>query len=130
MNAEQASKYIGLPWKIDGNGPEAWNCWNLARYILLKYFDKEIPFVDLESDDVPALYREKMDQGSWVVREKPEHGFGVLLKGGMHPHVGVFLDIDGGGVLHSLEGAGVVFTPLSALRMLGFGNVKFYEVVK
>lgn len=131
MNAEQADQYIGLPWSQDGNGPDEWNCWNLLRHLLRKYFNKNIPLIGLEdSEQLRAMYKERLNSGAWVRGDNPAHGRAVLLKGGMHPHVGLYLDIDGGGVIHSLEGSKVVFTPLGALRMLGFGKIEYYEVVR
>jgi len=131
MTPEQADRYIGNAWVKDGNGPDEWNCWNLLRHLLRHYFHKDIPKVGLESEDeLRALYKERLDSGSWIIRDEPKHGYGVLLKGGLSPHVGLYLDIDGGGVIHALEGFGVVFTERGALRLMGYGNTKFYEIVK
>lgn len=130
MNAQQAEEYIGLAWEQDGNGPDSWNCWNLLSHVLLAYFGKAMPAITLgDGDGIRATYNEKLRLGHWKAVEYPTHGCGVLLREGEHPHVGVYLDLDGGGVLHALEGFGVVFTPTSTLRMLGFGRVKYYEVL-
>lgn len=47
-----------------------------------------------------------------------------------HPsHVGVWVDVDGGGVLHCINGAGVVFQPIKALKAGGWGHLEFYRHV-
>ncbi|CPK74677.1 Uncharacterised protein [Bordetella pertussis] len=59
---------------------------------------------------------------------QPEHGDGVLLRAGNDPHVGIYLDLDGGGVLHAMEGRGVIFSPMRALVTMGFSQPTFYRI--
>jgi hypothetical protein len=68
-----------------------------------------------------------MDTGAWRLIERPVHGSGVLLRGGDRPHVGVYLDLDGGGVLHAQEGAGVIFTERSKLKKVGYPRASWYS---
>lgn len=42
-------------------------------------------------------------------------------------HVGIWLDFDGGGVLHSIEGSGVRFDTLGKIGQIGFSMIEFYE---
>lgn len=129
MNAEQAQKYIGLPWEKDGVGPDAYNCWMLLRHLLKEYFERNLPLAPIGDEEAcREIHAECVANGSWEVVEVPEHGDAVLMKGGNNPHVGMYLNIDGGGILHAMEGVGVVFTPLSSLRRYGFGRVKYYRI--
>lgn len=131
MTPQQADIYIGNRWVKDGNGPDEWNCWNLLRHLLREYYRKEIPQVNLESgDDLRSMYEARLSSGAWIKQVNPQDGYGALLREGLHPHVGLYLDIDGGGIIHALEGFGVVFTPICNLRLLGFARVTFYEVVR
>ncbi|MFZ5917046.1 MAG: hypothetical protein ACOYZ7_08950 [Chloroflexota bacterium] len=41
-------------------------------------------------------------------------------------HVGVWTDADGGGVVHGVRGAGVVFTRLPALAAMGYRVLGYY----
>ncbi|TAN71888.1 MAG: DUF87 domain-containing protein [Magnetospirillum sp.] len=53
-----------------------------------------------------------------------------FLRRSRHPiHVGVWLDVDGGGVLHCAEGAGVVFQRSDALALNGWAIEGFYPPV-
>lgn len=129
MNADQAFQYLNIPWGKDAQGPDAFNCWYLTAHIERKYFGKEMPELDvLDQDQVLATYNQNVKTGYWSTTKYPIHGDVALLKSGANPHVGVFLDIDGGGVLHSQEGVGVVFTPLQALRTLGYGRTVYYRI--
>lgn len=129
MNAAQAQEYIGLPWASDGVGPDAYNCWNLLRHLLDEYFNRHLPEAPVGDEEACRLiHAECIANGSWEVVQFPQHGDAVLMKDGSNPHVGLYLDIDGGGILHSMEGVGVVFTPLQSLRRVGFGRVKYYRI--
>lgn len=131
MNAEQAFAYIGKPHKPGAEGPDAYDCWHLMRHIKKEYFGVEMPIAPI-GDEAACLelFKAKTDSGDWVNITMPEHGDCALLRGGMWPHVGIYLAIDGGGVLHALEGHGVVWTRMSRLRALGFGRTTFYRVFK
>lgn len=130
MNAEQAFWYVNnCSWTKDGNGPTDWNCWNLLGHLLKEYFHEDLPKIDTSlPEELKELHSRKLREGEWLIVPSPIHGCGALLKEGQNPHVGLYLDIDGGGVLHALEGHGVVFTPLNALRLLGFSRTKFYKI--
>ena len=54
---------------------------------------------------------------------RPQHGDIVVIR---RPyHVGVWLDIDGGGVLHAIHGACVIWTPDASWRTSGFGRREY-----
>jgi len=127
MTADDVNRYIGLPWKLGARGPDAYDCWGLLQHCRAVYFTGGIPDVEF-GDPARAMYADKMRSGQWQIVPVPEHGDGVLLRDGNDPHVGLHLNLDGGGVLHALEGRGVVFTTLSSLKPLGFGRPTFYRI--
>jgi len=127
MTPQQADQYINLPWQAGAKGPDAYDCWGLLQEVRNRYFGVSVPDVRF-GDAARDLYEQKLRNGDWEIVPIPAHGDGVLLRDGNHPHVGVYLDIDGGGILHALEGVGVTFTRLSQLRMMGFSNPKFYRI--
>ena len=71
------------------------------------------------------LFEERLASGIWEPVHVPEHGDAALLRGGDHPHVGIYLVCDEPGVLHALDGVGVVWSPLPTLRLLGFSRVSY-----
>lgn len=131
MKAADVIPYIGLPWKEGAMGPDAFNCWGLLRHIQLKYFGILLPEI-IVGDTVACreMYEEKVNNHEWVPVDIPRHGDGVLLRGGNLPHVGVYLDLDGGGILHSMEEVGVIFTHPRSLPALAFGRVTYYRFKK
>lgn len=130
MTEDQVIEYLGLPHKPGAAGPEAFDCWNLLRHLQAKHFDVMMP--DAPIGDEAAcleLFKEKAESGQWTSVAIPKHGDCALLRGGRWPHVGVFLDFDGGGVLHAMEGRGIIWTRVAHLRSLGFGRVVYYRVI-
>jgi len=131
MNIDQIIPYIGIPHKPGGEGPDAYDCWHLLRHLQKEYFGVEMPLAPIGDEEAClALFKDKTASGDWVHVEVPQHGDCVLLRGGMWPHVGIYLDLDGGGVLHAMEDAGIIWTRLPRLRALGFGRTTYYRVSK
>lgn len=131
MTPAQVIPYIGLPWKSGAEGPDAYNCWGLLRHIELTYFGVLLP--NIVVGDVFGcrdMFEEKVHNQEWVPVAIPQHGDGALLRGGNEPHVGVYLDLDGGGILHAMENIGVVFTHSRSLPALGFGRTTYYRFKK
>lgn len=130
MTPAQVELYNGKEYLLEGNGPDQWGCWFLLRHCLAEYFGVTMPLAPIGDEKACLeLYTGKVRTGEWKVVPYPQHGDPVLMRGGILPHVGLFLDIDGGGILHALEDVGVTFSSLGACYDMGFGNLKFYRVV-
>lgn len=128
MTADEINGYLGLPWVAGARGPVAFDCWGLLRHIQNTHYGRRLPDVTLgQGGTAGEAYADRMQSGAWELTPQPFDGAGVLLRAGSDPHVGVWLDVDGGGVLHALEGVGVVFQAPQSLRMSGFGRMKFYR---
>ena len=131
MTPCEINSYVGIPY-IDGSfGPKevGFNCWGLLHYVQENHYGVRMPKAPIgDADACVAMHTDHLVRHVWEVIQFPVDGCGALLRGGRNPHVGVYLSADGGGILHALEGAGVVFTPLSELPALGFGRTKFYRL--
>jgi cell wall-associated NlpC family hydrolase len=126
MTADQVVPYLGLRWEAGARGPDAFDCWGLLLAVRAAHFGGGVPDTAF-GDAARELYTEKMRSGSWEVVPTPTHGDGVLMREGDQPHVGIYLDIDGGGILHCEQGRGVVFTDLRSLRVMGYVP-KWYRI--
>lgn len=131
MNADQVNVYIGMDYEAGSFGPTTFNCWGLLHHIQNTYFGVNLPIAPI-GDAVACLdlFESGVHGGLWSKLEQPEHGAGALLRGGNSPHVGIYLDIDGGGILHALENVGVIFTPVWQLRKMQFGRTTYYRFNK
>jgi hypothetical protein len=130
MTPLEVTELIGIPYSDTGMLPEdGFNCWGLLLYVQSRYFGRQLPTIPLgDADKTLAIHHESIHNGSYALVLSPLHGDAVLLRGGNCPHVGVWLEIDGGGVLHSLGGVGVVFTPKHRLNSMGYSRLVFYRV--
>ena len=126
-----AAKYIGLPWENGAQGPESYDCWGFFRHVQRTYFSTEVPFINVDADDLRQVIKNftKHDEVTrWQKVTKPASGDAVLMRHSKFPsHVGVWLDVDSGGVLHCVRGEGVVFSSITALKFSGWGHIEFFK---
>lgn len=123
-----AARYIGTPW-VAGES----DCWHFACRVWIERFGWTVPPVPTCATDPRAARRafaEAPQATGWVpVAGDPGEGDGVLMAKGRYPcHVGVAVALpEGAAVLHSVESAGVIVTPMSRLADLGFRVVGLYR---
>ena len=101
---------IGKPWVSGAVGPDDFDCWGLVRFIYLQQLSINLPAVDVNALNVLSTARAMRDfdaYGDWKKVELPSDFDGVLMSHSKDPHhVGIWLDVDGGGVLHCINGTG------------------------
>jgi len=124
------AQYIGLPWEAGAQGPASFDCMAFFRHVQAQHFGVLVPEIiapDYENPQVlVALFRHHVERQRWARVEKPAHGCAVMVHRPMH--IGVWLDIDGGGVLHCVRDCGVVFTTDSSWPVSGFGRKEYFEL--
>lgn len=103
------------------------NCWGLVRDVYSKFFNIQLPKSNL-GDPLAELHQERINSKRWVPIDAPIHGAGVLMRDGQEPHCGVWLDFDGGGVLHCERINGVRFQSISDLNNNGYSKLRFYRI--
>lgn len=116
--------YLGKPYRFGGRGPEAYDCWGLARAI---YRDLGIELPEFESMDEPAERQAQADLAapSFAALDKPSPLCLVAIR--IHPrfvtHVGVVTE-DRARFCHITKGANVTIerldAPLWAKRIAGY----------
>lgn len=118
-----AAGYIGEPY-IKG----VHDCWGFARRVWREQFGLDVPVVDYDPDHKMSWARaftQAEERRHWAQVDQPQDGDGALMGHGRHPfHVGVWVD---GGVLHCLEGIGVLYQSLQSLQLAGWSNFTFYR---
>lgn len=121
--------YIGTPWVAGAQGPEAYDCMGFFRHLQREHFGIEVPSIiapDYEDASVlVALFGTHPERKRWVQIDKPEHGCASIIRTPLH--IGTWLDVDGGGVLHCVRGIGVIFTLDAAWPVSGFGRKEFFR---
>jgi cell wall-associated NlpC family hydrolase len=127
-----AAAYVGLGWEKGAEGPRTYDCWALVRHVQRVHFGRELPVIDLDALDLAAvegILAGGEGERRWLRATHAAEGDGVIISQGRDLHVGVWVDVDGGRVLHSVQGWGVVCTDLIGMRRAGMGRVRFYRAV-
>ncbi|MGX1786833.1 hypothetical protein ACWIGM_08860 [Bosea sp. NPDC055332] len=81
---------------------------------------------------IARLMRHRDKHPGWQRAESPKHGAVVFMtRAGHGPersaiHAGVYLALDGGGILHTDDPHGVVFESFSELKARGWAGLSFY----
>jgi len=123
------AQYIGTPWQAGAQGPDAYDCMAFFRRVQHDHFGVQVPaIIAPDYDDADALadlFLTHGERAKWKRIAKPEHGCAVIIHRPMH--IGTWLAVDGGGVLHCARGSGVIFTSDSAWPMSGFGRKEFFR---
>jgi len=126
-----AEDLIGRPWRAGGRGPNAFDCWGLVRYCWRDRFGIQVPEIPIDAGDLRAVhagFRDHPERRRWRLVADPREGDAVLMRQSRHPiHVGLWLEADGGGVLHAARGIGVVFQNPRDLALQGWRIEGFYR---
>lgn len=124
-----AVPYIGQPWRAHDH-----DCWCFFRRVQKEIFARDVPAVD-PADYATATKARLLDshphRRAWV--EIPLHelreGDGVIMSSASDPgHVGVWIDVDGGRVLHCDTPLGVQASALDALS-IAYSRIRFYRYI-
>lgn len=118
------ARYLGTPWREGADGPDAYDCMSFTRMIQARHFGVQMDRVMIADYDdglgLLALLNSCGERAHWEPVKTPRHGDIVVARRPFH--IGVYLAVDGGGVLHCLRGAGVVFTRDAAWATSGIGR--------
>jgi cell wall-associated NlpC family hydrolase len=128
-----AFQYLGRPWVSGAIGPDEFDCWGFFRYIQKNHFELNLPVIEVDATKFKLAidgFKNNEERTNWVKKSTPSNGDAVLMAHAKYPsHVGIWLDVDGGGVLHCVRGEGVVFSTISSLKNSGWGRVEYYKHV-
>lgn len=120
---------VGRPYGRGAVGPEEYDCRGIAQEAERELFGRDLQILDqgLSGTRAGAIAAASaLLRSDWQEAVSPSHGDLVTMRGD-ELHIGVYLDIDRGGVLHSIEGCGVRFDALDTLPALGFHRPRFYH---
>lgn len=122
---------LGKPWETGAKGPDKYDCWGLLQHIQKELAGREIidafdPPVKLIS--LTRYVRDHPARRQWKEVPAPVHLGAVLLAHVTHPfHVGTWLELDGGLILHSQFATGVTVDTIPALKVAGWRRFMFYD---
>jgi len=123
---------IGKAYELGEEGPGAYDCWSLFRLAQRELFGRETPRVVLPKgtslDGIASALASHPGRALWRPVPGPVHGGGVELMSVRTPlHVGLWLEVDRGQLLHCAAPAGVQLNTLPELRALGWRILGFHD---
>lgn len=126
---------IGKPWVSGARGPDTFDCWGLVCHIYRERKGLELAIhASIDAKNLRAVLRASSDEiKHWQELQVPEHFCVALMSGNCHGHhVGLWVKDGEGqaGILHTFDGAGVVFQHRASLQFSGIQNIKFYRHIK
>lgn len=131
MGCDWVKRYMGRPWISGARGPVAYDCWGLVWHVYGCRFGVVLPaYPGICGANLMAAGR-RIDQGrrnyEWQRIDTPEHGCTVAMSQSRRfHHVGIWLDLDGGRILHSRAGAGTLLESIGSLKRSRW-RVAFYR---
>ena len=122
--------YIGKPWEAGERGPQAFDCYGLVWHIYKHRLGVELPTYPIAPNRFESVWKAYSDcAGSleWKPVASPE-AFDVVGMGrkGIVHHLGLFLESDGGLVLHAEDGQNVSAQGLDRIREK-YRRIEFYR---
>jgi cell wall-associated NlpC family hydrolase len=132
MSTHWAHGYIGRRWVSGARGPDTFDCWGLLWYVKRKHYGQDVPEypgIDAASlGIVTGLIDSGAKQGDWEQLLFPIDGCAVgMSRGRRLHHVGIYVDVDGGLVLHAHDRARVLAQSIPSLRNAGYRRIEFFE---
>ncbi len=125
-----AAAYIGRPWAADGEGLDSFHCWALVRHVQRERFGRDLPVIPNPDDllTIARRFRDHPERRRWDLVDTPEEGDCILMRQARYPvHVGVWLEVDGGKVLHVVRDKGVIAQSRESLAAHGWRIEGFYR---
>ncbi|MEJ0012784.1 MAG: peptidoglycan endopeptidase [Bauldia sp.] len=106
------NRLLGRPYKSGANGPEAFDCYGLTRLLQRTFFDRDMPAFTMPREAgriaIASAIAMHEERHRWFPIARPIDGaIAVMSRQDCGFHMGTYLDLDGGVVVHALDVPGV-----------------------
>ena len=106
-----AAPLIGKRWRLGATGPDEFDCWGLVQHVFKIRHGFEMPYIEHQTRENFTNIRIAAKAGGWrTVDAPPQNDDIVMMRSVSKLHCGVVVSaLSGLGVLHCIDGAGVVW---------------------
>ncbi len=116
-------------WEVGARGPDKFDCYGLVRYIQKEFYGVDLPDLMVNSDNDTEVSEKILELGHPLGEEISDAQDGCVVTMGndmREMHLGVYVAVDGGRIVHSERDCGCVAVPISQCiwRKLRFYRVK------
>lgn len=130
MSYEWVNDYLNKSFEELAYGPEKFDCFGLVWHVNKHQNNTELPrfdSIDYQIDRINAEINSQALSADWQKVTTPqEFDCVVMRRAGEAYHVGVWLDVDGGKVLHATQ-KGILCNDLGGLHRMSFNNISYYR---
>lgn len=122
---------IGKPYEPLAAGPDSFDCYGIYYYVQTEILKNQVPrYLDPKLTNLKSRLRfmnQERCSCRWKELPAPEN-YCLVAMGEKErvTHVGMFLDVDGGKVLHAIENSFSAAVPFSYLRRIGLSYFLYY----
>lgn len=131
---EWVQEYLYLPWEKYATGPHSYDCFGVVYKGLGHLGCLPDRHLEVDGDDWALFHNTvlaEQESGNWRQLQEPVPGAVVLMsKARMFHHVGLWVPHNGGCVLHSRRGAGVVLENIHRLQLQGMKKFEYWLPVR
>jgi hypothetical protein len=126
------SEVYGKPHQQGALGPDAYSCFGLTRAAQAAIMGRDLPIVVVNEDsplEIARAVRRYLPDLAWqAFSGTPQHGDVVTLASPSNPnHIGTWLDLDRGILLHCVRGEGVRVDNLFMMAAAGWSKIVFHR---
>jgi len=126
-----AEKHIGKKWVPGARGPDTFDCWGLLCFVYKTRYGIRLPLNIIDALDIrkfgKAIHDGTKYDPDWTQIDKPVEGCGVALsQSRVFHHVGIWLEIDDGLILHCHGNSYVVAQSIQNMKINKWKQFKFY----
>lgn len=134
-NIHWVMDYLGKPWASGAQGPDAFDCWGLVRYVQKSQFNRHLPMIMVDGLDTSAIidtFKTHGEYAHWQQIDAPVEGDCVITKSSptRPEHVGIWVNVDGGRILQAVYGSGVVLVSPRATRKLIGQHLEYWRYLE
>lgn len=134
MDTHWIRPLIGRPWRAYATGLDAYDCWGVVAHALRTQYgveaDRHLDVISGDDAGFHAAVLKEAGSGRWRQCDSPVDGCVVLMaRMRRFQHVGIWVDVNGGRVLHSHQSAGVSLDSIQQLQVLGFRKFEYWQAV-
>lgn len=126
------NNYIGKHWEKGAAGPDAYDCGGLIRSVMRDHYGIDLRDIGADCASLIRQVKTIANDPAWSEFESvdtPRGGDLVKMIRQAQPlHVGIWVELpQGGGVLHSHQGCGVVWDELWIVKAKGWIKLEYYR---
>lgn len=130
MNYDFIKDYLRCEFAQNAYGPDKFDCFGLVWYVNKHHNGVDLPrFDDVEHQlsRIQSEIRNQENSDDWIeVTERQDFDIVVMRRAGEAHHVGVWLEVDGGRVLHATD-EGIFCNDQGALARSNYQHFSCYR---